>query len=200
MRVLLFGLATCFCLLPFALALSFLNVSILSERSAELAPQVTSSALDSRTWPRRPLSRETELADTVDWTRDKLVDIAGSKKQKNRRDIKESSAPDAAAAVASAYSTPGNGDPLPASDLRRRDANYFRERAMSAYRNGDLALALADLDLAISLDPGFSNTYIDRGIVFHRLGNLKRAFADVAEAKRIDVSNQSKAPPAPSAP
>jgi Tfp pilus assembly protein PilF len=49
-----------------------------------------------------------------------------------------------------------------------------------------LALALVDFDLAINLDPNFSDAYIDRAIVFRRMGNLKHAFADIAQAKRID--------------
>ncbi len=141
----------------------------------------------------------TELADTHDWTRDKLEDFDGPKKLKKPRDIKESGTPDAVASMANGYRASGNGSIPPARDLGLRDANYYRERAMSAYRNGDLYLALADLDLAISIDPGLSDAYIDRGIVFHRMGDLNRAFADVAEAKRIDISNQGEEPPAPGA-
>jgi len=47
-----------------------------------------------------------------------------------------------------------------------------------------LALALIDFDLAIGLDPAFPDTYIDRAIVLHRMGDMKRALA--AQAKRID--------------
>jgi tetratricopeptide (TPR) repeat protein len=147
----------------------------------------------SRAEPARTAGLVTELADTHDWTRHKLEDIDGPKKLENPRDTKESGAPGAVASVASAYSTAGNGSIPPARDLGRNDANYYRERAKLAYRNGDLYLALAALDLAISLDPGFSDAYIDRGIVFHRMGDLNRAFADVAEAKRIDIPNQGKA-------
>jgi lipoprotein NlpI len=63
-----------------------------------------------------------------------------------------------------------------------------------AYRSGDIILALADFDLAIDLDPHFSDAYIDRGIVFYRMGEFKRAFADIAEAKRIDDLNRSHEP------
>ena len=64
-----------------------------------------------------------------------------------------------------------------------RDVKFYRERGMRAYRNGDLYLALANFDLAIDLDPGLPDSYIDRGIVFHRLGDLKRAFSDVARSQ-----------------
>ena len=49
-----------------------------------------------------------------------------------------------------------------------------------------MPLALIDFDLAIKLDPNVSDAYIDRAIIFRRMGDLKRAFADVAQAKRID--------------
>ena len=47
-------------------------------------------------------------------------------------------------------------------------------------------------DLAIEMDPGLSDSYINRGIVFRRLGDLKRALSDVAEAKRIENLNRNK--------
>ena len=74
------------------------------------------------------------------------------------------------------------------------DPKFYRERGISAYRSGDLFLALADFDLAIALDPGASESYINRAIVYHRMGDLKRAFADVSHAKRIDDANRRKAP------
>lgn len=67
-----------------------------------------------------------------------------------------------------------------------KDAGYYRRRGVLAYRAGDLPLALTDFDVAISLDPNVSDVYIDRAIVFRRMGDMKRALADVVEAKRID--------------
>jgi tetratricopeptide (TPR) repeat protein len=72
------------------------------------------------------------------------------------------------------------------SEATVKDAKYYRERGSLAYRSGDLPLALVDFDLAINLDPDFPDTYIDRAIVFRRMGEMKRALADIAEAKRID--------------
>ena len=63
---------------------------------------------------------------------------------------------------------------------------------MRAYRSGELYLALANFGVAIDLDPGLPDSYIDRGIVFHRLGDLKRALSDVAEAKRIEDLNRKR--------
>jgi Flp pilus assembly protein TadD len=72
------------------------------------------------------------------------------------------------------------------------DARNYRERGILAYRNGDMYLALADFDLAIDLNPHFSDAYIDRAVVFYRMGDFNRAFADIAQAKRIDDLNRSQ--------
>ncbi len=78
-------------------------------------------------------------------------------------------------------------------DFGVNDARYYRQRGIEAYRSGDMYLALVDFDLAIHLDPRFSDAYVDRGIVLYRMGELKRALADVAQAKRIDDVSQSHA-------
>jgi tetratricopeptide (TPR) repeat protein len=67
-----------------------------------------------------------------------------------------------------------------------KDARYYLERGDAAYRSGDFPLALTDFDLAINLDPNLSDAYVNRAIVFRRMGDLKRAFADVSQARRID--------------
>jgi hypothetical protein len=89
----------------------------------------------------------------------------------------------------------------PAPDLSAHDAKSYRERAIFAYRDGDLHRAIADFDRAIQHDPGFADAYIDRGIVFYRMHEFDRAFADIAQAKRIENSNRARtaktAPPAP---
>jgi tetratricopeptide (TPR) repeat protein len=76
------------------------------------------------------------------------------------------------------------------------DATSFRERGISAYRNGDLKRAVADLNQAIQLDPNVPASYIDRGIVFYRLQRFDRALADIARAKRIEQHSRSKSLPA----
>jgi tetratricopeptide (TPR) repeat protein len=120
-------------------------------------------------------------------------DTIGRAGERNRLDrIPVSGSPEAADAV---EETMALGPPAAASsastvqaisDVEVKDAKYYRERGQQAYRIGDLALALVDLDLAVELDPDFSDAYIDRAIVFHRMGDLKRAFADIAEARRVD--------------
>jgi len=84
---------------------------------------------------------------------------------------------------------------VPASpDVGMKDATYYRQRGSLAYRSGDFSLALIDFDQAINLDPNFTDAYIDRAIVFHRMGDLKHAFADIAQAKRIDELSRGQPP------
>ena len=132
----------------------------------------------------------TRLARTSD-----RVDVDGDKKFENLRTIEEPSAPGADASAAGASSAHKDESALPARDFAARDfgpadANTYRKEAISAYRNGDLYLALIKLDVAISRDPKSSDAYIDRSIVFHRLGDTKRAYADIAKAKQIDDLNR----------
>jgi tetratricopeptide (TPR) repeat protein len=77
------------------------------------------------------------------------------------------------------------------SDLTVSEARSFRERGISAYRNGDLNGAITDFDQAIQLDPKFSAAYIDRGIVYYRMRKFDRAFADISRAKRLERANRA---------
>lgn len=74
----------------------------------------------------------------------------------------------------------------PTPDLAGSDARSLRARGIAAYHNGDLNGAIADLDHAIRLDPKYSAAYIDRGIIYYRLRQFDRAFADLTRAKRIE--------------
>jgi curved DNA-binding protein CbpA len=108
--------------------------------------------------------------------------------------------PDQALAVSSVALPSDSGAAMAAnlglvSDLTVSEARSFRERGISAYRNGDLTGAIADFDQAIQLDPKFSAAYIDRGIVFYRMRKFDRAFADISRAKRLERAN--RAAPAP---
>ena len=94
--------------------------------------------------------------------------------------VEETTAPGALAAAENTGTVPA------ISEVEVKDARYYRQRGHLAYRIGDFALALVDFDLAIDLDPNFSDAYIDRAIVFRRMGDLKHALADIAQAKRID--------------
>jgi hypothetical protein len=76
------------------------------------------------------------------------------------------------------------------SSLPVKDAGFYREQGITAYHNGDIALAIADFNLAIQLDPNFKNAYIDRSIAFYRIRKFDRAFADIARAIRIQNSRR----------
>jgi tetratricopeptide (TPR) repeat protein len=83
--------------------------------------------------------------------------------------------------------TGGNDSAVAApADPVVKDARYYLERGTFAYHSGDFPLALTDFDLAITHDPDSSDAYVNRAIVFRRMGDLKRALADVNQAKRID--------------
>ena len=128
------------------------------------------------------------------------LDGADTKFDENPHDVKEPTNPDGIVPAVATDTAPASTDASPARDLGPKDAKYYRERGTLAYRSGDLYIALVNFDLAIELDPGFSESYIDRAIVFHRLGDLKHAFSDVAEAKRIDDLARNKTPSVASAP
>lgn len=86
----------------------------------------------------------------------------------------------------------------PSLELPAKDARSYRARGVAAYHDGDLARALANFDLAIQLDPGLREAYVDRSIVFYRMQQFDRAFADITEAKRIERAARSlprKPPP-----
>jgi curved DNA-binding protein CbpA len=116
----------------------------------------------------------------------------------NPPEIKEPTKPDGVAPAVTTGIAPASASP--ALGFETKDAQYYRERGIQAYRSGDLYVALVNFDLAINLDPNLPDSYIDRGIVFHRLGDLKRAFSDVTEAKRIEALNRNKTPAVASAP
>ena len=145
----------------------------------------------------------TPLSDKIDRTGppDKRDDVGAVEKREDAGDLKEVAATGSIAPITgsiapmeSAGSAPASAKLPPARDFGVNDARHYREQGILAYRSGDFYLALVDFDLAIDLDPNFSDAYIDRGIVLHRIGDLQRAFADVARAKRIDDANRSKPP------
>jgi tetratricopeptide (TPR) repeat protein len=80
------------------------------------------------------------------------------------------------------------------------DPKVFRERGIFAYRSGDLDGAVAEFDRAIRLDPKFSAAYVDRSIVLYRMQKFERAFADIAQAKRLEKASRSARTAQPAAP
>ena len=104
--------------------------------------------------------------------------------------IKQTVNPEAVATAGATSVVPATSEAAtseaPVSKPKVKDAKYYRERGTLAYRNGDYLLALVDFDLAINLDPDSLDTYVDRAIVFRRMGDMKRAMADMAKAKHID--------------
>jgi tetratricopeptide (TPR) repeat protein len=69
-------------------------------------------------------------------------------------------------------------------------AQQYRRKAVAAYQVADLRLALTYFDLEVQQEPEISDGYVDRAIVYFRLGDLKRAFADIDRAKMIDAAKE----------
>lgn len=88
----------------------------------------------------------------------------------------------------SASASVGVGPPL---EIAPGDAKVHRERGVFAYRSGDYNAAIAEFDRAIRLDPNFSAAYVDRSIVLYRMQRFERAFADIAQAKRLERANRA---------
>jgi curved DNA-binding protein CbpA len=156
--------------------------------------QMTDMSSLSRREP-APAPTATELSDahgrTGQHDRPAVVGT-GMKFDVNPRGVEAPAKPEGIAPAATTGTAPASAHASSAPESGIKDAKYYLERGISAYRSGDLYIALANFDLAIDRDPGFSDSYINRGIVFHRLGDLKRALSDVAEAKRIDDLNRKK--------
>jgi tetratricopeptide (TPR) repeat protein len=81
------------------------------------------------------------------------------------------------------------------SNVKLKDAKYYRARGVASYHNGDTASAIADFDLAIRLDSNFADAYIDRAVALYRMRQFDRAFADIAQASRIVKSRRTATAP-----
>jgi curved DNA-binding protein CbpA len=169
-------------------------------------PIASAQVTDMSSMSRRELAQPptaTKISDAYGRTgrHDQLaVAGAGMQLDLNLRDVEAATKPDGIAPAATTSIAPAGEHDSPARVVETKDAKYYRERGILAYRAGDLVIALANFDLAIDMDPSLSDSYIDRGIVFRRMGDLKRALADVAEAKRIENLNRSKPASAARAP
>lgn len=122
---------------------------------------------------------------------DTRTEQAGSDRKHDVEPVAASPAPEARLGGVAAAEPAAPPHEAVAHDDAPRNANYYRSRAAQAYRSGDLGVALVNLDLAIQQDMSCSDCYVDRGIVLHRMGHLQAAFADVAEARRIEARNRT---------
>lgn len=197
---------------PDAIAIAILSVAFIGGFlllgdmfKAPLFPAQTSE-VSSREPAQTAAATPTEPSDTTGQTdpRDKPRDVAApdapaAPEAFNEAATKEAATPEAAAPAETTGSVPAIDNVPAVRDFGVNDARYYRERGVLAYRSGDLYLALVNFNLAIELDPNLLDAYVDRAIVFHRMGDLERAFADIARANRIDASRANRMPPAASA-
>jgi tetratricopeptide (TPR) repeat protein len=79
-----------------------------------------------------------------------------------------------------------------ASDRPTREAKALRARGLSAYRNGDIDSAIADLDRALQVDPKFLPAYIDRSIIFYRQRKFDHAFAGLSPNRPVERASRPK--------
>jgi hypothetical protein len=108
--------------------------------------------------------------------------------------------PDIAAVRAATSPDPASLGSFPAHQFGARhdaanDARFFQARGVFVHHNGNPNGAIANLDQATRLDPGFSTSYLDPGIVSYRPHPFDRAFADVEGTKRIEKENRPKSMP-----
>ena len=202
---------------PDAIAIAILSVAFIGGFlllgdmfKAPLFPAQTSE-VSSREPAQTAAATPTEPSDTTGQTdpRDKPRDVAApdapaapeafNEAATKEAATKEAATPEAAAPAETTGSVPAIDNVPAVRDFGVKDARYDRERGVLAYRSGDLYLALVNFNLAIELDPNLLDAYVDRAIVFHRMGDLERAFADIARANRIDASRANRMPPAASA-
>ena len=97
--------------------------------------------------------------------------------------------PSSAAPATNDAGVPAIADDGPAPLLLPNEAEFYRERGLTAYRGGDVRRAIADLDQAIGRDPNDAKAYALRGNAWNDLGDPDRALADYGEAIRIDPHN-----------
>ena len=73
-------------------------------------------------------------------------------------------------------------------------AELYRTKAVAAYQAAHLSLALVYFDLVVQQEPEKADGYIDRSIVYYRMGDIKKAFADIDRARNIDAAKDALGP------
>jgi hypothetical protein len=112
---------------------------------------------------------------------------------------KATSAPSAVTSSTTGTAVEKNSSSGSSGSAPIKDAMFYRDQGIESYRDGDLPVAIANFDRAIQLDPNFEEAYIDRAIALYRLRKFDSAFADVAQAIRIQNSPRAAAAPPPKA-
>ena len=131
-----------------------------TEASRREPAQATHRQTDRTIRCTRP-SRATRPAELHDHAEqhDKL-EVAGAdvKPDVNPREIKEPTKPDGVAPAGCTLPGIAPASASPALGFGTKDAQYYRERGIQAYRSGDLHIALVNFDLAINLDPNLPDS------------------------------------------
>lgn len=77
--------------------------------------------------------------------------------------------------------------PMPVSTPQ--DFAFFRGRALSNIKNGEMDAGVADLGKALEFKPTDSGTIFDRGLVFAKQGKVDLAHADLDKVIELDPKN-----------
>ena len=112
----------------------------------------------------------------------------------NLRDVEAPTKPDGIAPAATTGIAPASAHASPARDVGIKDAEYYRERGILAYRNGDLVIALANFDLAIDMDPSLSE-FLHQSR--HRLPSPGRPEARIVRRRRGQANREFESEQAP---
>jgi curved DNA-binding protein CbpA len=116
----------------------------------------------------------------------------------NNVDVAMHASPDIVAVRAAASPDPTSLGSFPAHHFGvppDPQAGFFHARGVFVHHNGNPNGAIANLGQAPQLDPGFSTSYMDRGIVSSRPRQFDRAFADVEGPKHIEKESRPKSMP-----
>lgn len=100
--------------------------------------------------------------------------------------IEASTAPDAITVGTDRPITPD--EPI---KFASRDAKFYSERAIGAYRKGDFDGAIADFDEAIRIEPNNPEAFHERGLLWRLKGELDRALLDLDHAIRFSFTDAS---------
>jgi|SRR5215471_12823847 len=78
---------------------------------------------------------------------------------------------------------------VPVPSVPSHDADLYRNRAITAFRDGDFRRAISELDQALRLDPNDVRARNIRGNALDEIGAFELALADYDDAIRIDPNN-----------
>jgi tetratricopeptide (TPR) repeat protein len=65
-------------------------------------------------------------------------------------------------------------------------ADAYNNRGLAYSDKGDYAIAIADLNTAIDLNPNYVDAYNNRGAIYYKKGDIDRAIVDYTKAMDLN--------------